>query len=573
MLLCDADDWLRALFLGDGDAWLPGSLFCGTFVVTEDLSCVAGGIFAAEGVIALPIAIAACATGIWLGDLCLYLIGWASARGLLRWRWARRRLAGHSGAAWRRAFERHGATLLFGSRFLPGTRVPLYLAAGAIGYPPVRFAVVLGVAVLLWTPVLVCAAALWGRVVLDVVDGFGAYAWFAVPLALLVAWSMSRALTLTMSWRGRRLLRGRWLRLRHWEYWPPVVVFAPVALELLRLALVHRTPLVFTACNRGIPFGGLFGESKGDILALLGPPSWPRPAAAAAWGVRTAAWRRLPRAMPIDERVQVVARFLAADGRCVLKPDQGERGNGVAVVRDAAAARAWLAACPYDALVQQFVGGEEYGIAWCRDPRSGRGCIDSIAHKVLPAVVGDGRRDLERLILADDRTLAMATAHLRRHAAELTRVPAEGEVVPLGDLGTHARGATFYDARSLVTPALLAAFEAWLDGVDGIDFGRFDVRAPGPEAVRQGIGIEVLEFNGVTGEAAHVYQPGYPWWRGVRDIVCHMRRAVAIGAHNRRSGHRPARLRELVAVLFQAWRRPAFEAEAAVAAAAKEPSR
>ena len=94
------DGWLAALFgAGTAGVWLPGSLFVGTFI-TEDLSCVAAGIFAAEGRIDIVSATIACTLGIWLGDIGLYLIGWLSARGLLRWGWARMRAAVRCGTRW-----------------------------------------------------------------------------------------------------------------------------------------------------------------------------------------------------------------------------------------------------------------------------------------------------------------------------------------------------------------------------------------------------------------------------------------------------------------------------------------
>ncbi|MFK7742206.1 MAG: VTT domain-containing protein, partial [Planctomycetota bacterium] len=570
----DAPGWLLKIFAGGGAAgaaWLPGSLFIGTFI-TEDLSCVAAGIFAAEGRIDFLTATIACTLGIWLGDIGLYLIGLLTAKGLLRWGWAKRKMEGLREGSWGTTFAKHGNKILFTSRFLPGTRVPSYLAAGAIGFPLWRFAGVLGVAVVIWTPLLVGASAVFGRAVLDVLETWGAYAWLAVPVALLAAWCLVRLLTLLCSWHGRRLLVGKWRRLTRWEYWSPLFVFPPVVLDLLRLAIRHRTPAVFTACNRGIPYGGLFGESKGEILDLFGGEIDCRASAqrvcAPEFSVRVAAWRRLPLMAPLEDRLGTVAAFLAADGRCVLKPDQGERGSGVVVVSDLDEARCWLASCPYDAMVQQFVGGVEFGVAWCRDPISGRGRIDSIAHKELPLVVGDGQHSLEELILLGDRTLPMAELHLEQHAARRTWVPADGEEVRLGDLGTHARGATFYDRRELATKALHDAMDAFLGDVAGVDFGRFDLRAPSEAALAAGRGIEILEFNGVTGEAAHVYQPGYPWHRGVGDMMAHMRRASRVGAHNRRQhGHKPATLRQLVGVFASAFRRPKF---AAPGAAAKE---
>lgn len=534
---------------GVAGVWLPGSLFFGTFI-TEDLSCVAAGIFTADGHIDYVTATIACTLGIWLGDIGLYLIGWLTTRGLLRWGWARRRMQGMSKSSWRRAFAQHGAKILFTSRFLPGTRVPSYLAAGAIGWPLWRFAAVLGLAVVIWTPLLVGAAAISGKVVLDWLAAWGAYAWIAVPVALVVAWCVLSVLTQLFSWRGRRLLVGRWRRITRWEYWPPIFVFPPVVLDQLRTAFVHRTPLVFSACNRDIPLGGLFGESKGDILDLF-----PR---CARDGVFVADYQRLQRATAMAERMARVRTFLQS-GRCVLKPDQGERGTGVVVVKDEASAEKWLQACPYDAIAQEFIEGDEFGVAWCRNPETGHGEIHSIAYKVLPSLIGDGASTIEDLILKNDRTVAMARFHLKAQAGRLAEVPAVGEQVSLGDLGTHARGATFYDARELTSPALHAAFEDLMAEVPGVDFGRFDVRAPSRAALQAGQAIAVLEFNGVTGEAAHVYQPGYPWYRGVLDMIAHLRRASRIGAHNRKNGHAPATLRQLWGVIRDAFCRPKFD--------------
>ena len=53
--------------------------------------------------------------------------------------------------------------------------------------------------------------------------------------------------------------------------------------------------------------------------------------------------------------------------------------------------------------------------------------------------------------------------------------------------------------------------------------------------------------------ARAMLQPGNPIGPDVR--------AAAIGAHNRRAGHRPATVRQLLSVLVTTLRRPRFEAE------------
>jgi hypothetical protein len=192
----------------------------------------------------------------------------------------------------------------------------------------------------------------------------------------------------------------------------------------------------------------------------------------------------------------------------VGKPDVGERGEGVTILRDAAALDAWAAIAPREALLQRYVGGVEHGVFYYRRPGEPSGRIFSITAKELPEVTGDGARTLEQLILADDRAVCAAPLYLDRNAHRLDAVPAAGERVRLVEIGNHCRGAVFRDGRRLETPALAARIDAIARSLPGFYFGRFDVRSPSLEAFQAGRDLSVLEINGVTSEATHIYEPG-----------------------------------------------------------------
>jgi membrane protein DedA with SNARE-associated domain len=548
-----APDWTGIAAPEVPAMWLPLGLFFATFA-SEDLACITAGLLVARGELSFVPATIACGAGIFVGDLGLYLLGRLAARGLCRWPWVQRRLPAADGAlaGWRRRFTRHGAIYLFASRFLPGSRLPLYLAAGAIGWPLRRFAAVLAIAAAVWTPLLVGATALPGAALQQTFAAHTNAAWLVVPLVLVVGYLLARIVPLLFSWRGRRLLLAKWRRLSAWEYWPAWLVYPPVVAVLLYEAVRRRTPFAFTACNPGIPHGGLALESKGDILDRM--------ASGRELPVAVAPYLRLRSTQPLEERLRAVADLLAAgNGKMVLKPDQGERGAGVAIVRDLAHAERWLRACPGDAIAQEYVDGVEFGVVW-RRRADGGGEIRSIAHKVPPRLRGDGVHTLEQLVLRDRRALPMAHLHLANFALRLDEIPPAGTDIALGELGTHCRGATFVDARPLHTPALEQALGQFMAPAAGLDFGRFDLRAPSIEAFQQGRGIRILELNGVTGEPAHIYHPGYPWWRGIRDLCAHWRAACATGAGNIARGHRPSTARQLLALVAAVRRRPAFEA-------------
>jgi membrane protein DedA with SNARE-associated domain len=54
--------------------------------------------------------------------------------------------------------ERQAGLAILLSRALPGSRVPLYVAAGVMRLPPVIFALASAIAVLLWTAIVVGGA-------------------------------------------------------------------------------------------------------------------------------------------------------------------------------------------------------------------------------------------------------------------------------------------------------------------------------------------------------------------------------------------------------------------------------
>ncbi len=231
----------------------------------------------------------------------------------------------------------------------------------------------------------------------------------------------------------------------------------------------------------------------------------------------------------------------------MLKPDVGERGDGVAIVGSAEAARRHLERARGDVLAQEYVPGREFGVFYYRLPEDSVGRIFTITDKRLPTVTGDGHATLETLILEDDRAVCIVPFLFSAHAARLGAVPARGEVVPLVELGTHCRGAAFFDGTALKTAALEAAVDSISKGFEGFRFGRYDVRAESVEAFQAGR-FRVIELNGVTSEATSIYDPGHGLFEAYRTLRAQWRLAFEIGARSRAAGIRPAGLGELIAL-------------------------
>ncbi len=483
-------------------------------LASEDLACIAAGVLIAQGRLGFMEGTLACLAGIFVGDTLVFLCGRLLGRaGLNRWPLSRMLSKERVDRAseW---LSRRGRTVVLISRFTPGLRLSTYFAAGLLRTRFWPFAGYFLLAAALWPPLLVGGTALLGEGARA--DGSGAVAFAPFSAAAFGLYKLfPRAV--------------RFVKRKRWEFWPPWAVYLPLAPYFLYLAIRHRSFTVFTAVNPGIPSSGLVGESKSHILAHLSTV----PGAVAEFEVIHAGQRDYqPHEYPL-----------------VLKPDQGERGAGVAIIRTPAEAGAYLQQATGDIIAQRYVPGVEFGIFWARYPHQQRGRVLSITRKMFPKVTGDGVLSVGELVALDARASSIADVYHASCKRPMEDVPAAGETVPLVEIGSHCRGAIFLDGWRLHTPALEEAIGRISNAHPGFYFGRYDVRADSVEALQAGQ-FKVIELNGVSGEPTHIYDPAVSLVSAYAALVHHWRMAFEIGAMNRDRGARPMTVRELLRLVL-----------------------
>ena len=163
------------------------SLVFGTFV-SEDLACVTAGLLIERGEIGAPAAILACTLGIFAGDVGLWAAGRLFGRAVLAWPWVSRQVRQDRVGELRSSLERHAGRAIVASRFLPGTRLPLYLIAGILELPAGVFTTWALVGTLLWTPALVLATAGLGEAFTSRIASLADLSWIpeiVIALAML----------------------------------------------------------------------------------------------------------------------------------------------------------------------------------------------------------------------------------------------------------------------------------------------------------------------------------------------------------------------------------------------------
>jgi membrane protein DedA with SNARE-associated domain len=520
------------------------ALVFGTFA-SEDLTCIGAGLLIQRGRIGITPGIIACALGIFIGDLGLWVLGRLFGRAALAWPWTARRMRHRAVDEARAWLDRHAAGAIVGSRFLPGTRFAVYVMSGVLRVPGLVFALWALIGTLLWTPTIVLLTATLGDAFVERVRPFVGASWTArlfVAAAVLGLLQCGRLL-LSTPWRVRVAARiARW---RRWEFWPAWLFYLPVGVWILYLAIRHRGVATMTAANPGIPDGGTVGESKFEILSKL-------PADSIIPTIRIEPGR-------LADRLSALRAQCSDQGwsfPLMLKPDVGQRGTGVKLVRDDAEAEAYLAAAGEAVDVQPYHPGPyEAGVFYYRVPGDMRGRILSITDKHFPVLVGDGESTVEELVWNHPRYRLQANTFLVRHNRERSRVLRRGERMPLALAGNHCQGTLFCDGRHLLTPALERRIDAIATAFDGFFVGRFDIRYTDLDAFMAGEGLAIVELNGATAESTNIYDPQTSLFDAYRQLFRQWSIVFAIGAANRAAGARVTsyrRLAELVGAHLRA---------------------
>ncbi|MBN9553707.1 MAG: D-alanine--D-alanine ligase, partial [Alphaproteobacteria bacterium] len=166
-------------------------------------------------------------------------------------------------------------------------------------------------------------------------------------------------------------------------------------------------------------------------------------------------------------------------------------------------------------------------------------------------VAGDGVRTVEQLIRADARAVIMADTYLKRHRAIRDRVLAAGERLKLVEAGNPCQGCIFRDGMHLWSAALEERIDQISRKMPGFYIGRYDVRYAADEDLMRGENFKILELNGASSEATSIYDARNSLFRAYAILFRQWDLVFAIGAANRRLGHRPAAL----ALLREEWKK------------------
>lgn len=312
------------------------------------------------------------------------------------------------------------------------------------------------------------------------------------------------------------------IRLTAWEYWPFGIVQFPFFLYWLWLSLRARSLFFFSASNPTIVLGGMFGESKNDVLRLIPEQYKPKTILVSAPAAK-----------------EIVIALMQNHGftfPVIFKPDLGERGFMVKKITNENQVEPYLNSFKRDFLIQEFLDlPVELGVFYTRMPDKAEGYVNSVVIKDMLTVTGDGKSTLRELILDKPRAKLQWPKLKNAHAELLESIPPANEKVILNSIGNHSLGTTFLNGEHLINDRLSKTFDTISKQIEGFYFGRYDLRCASLEDLYEGK-IKIMELNGCGAEPAHIYHPGFSLWKALGVLFTHWRNIFRISMQNHQRG-------------------------------------
>lgn len=295
----------------------------------------------------------------------------------------------------------------------------------------------------------------------------------------------------------------------NWEYYPVYIANIPTVFFWLYFGIRSRSLFYFSAVNPVIETGGVMGESKINIFNRLPAETIPTTI------LIPKAEKNIDTILEKINKANIVFPLIA-------KPDVGERGFLVEKIENSAALAGYLKKISVDFIIQDFINYPlEVSILYHRFPDATEGKITSICIKKTLSVTGDGVSTIEKLMEEYPRARFQLERFRKDYSDLLIKVPTLGAQVELEPIGNHCRGTTFLNGNKYIDKTLEKVFDKIALKMEGIHYGRFDMKCESIALLKQGKQFKVLEFNGIASEPAHIYDPEYGTLQAYRDIFSH----------------------------------------------------
>ncbi len=301
------------------------------------------------------------------------------------------------------------------------------------------------------------------------------------------------------------------------------IIYAPTIVQYLYLSLKSKSLFFFTATNPAIDTGGLMGESKMDIMDEI-----------------PAEFRPVSILIPAHTPIEKIRKKLEQNGLkypIIIKPNVGERGFLVEKAENEQQLIEFLGTGKIDTILQEFIDyTEEVSVLHYRIPGEKKGNVSSLTFKEFLTVTGDGTSTIKELIENYPRALLQLKKLKKSHAYLMDKILPNNEPLQLVAIGNHSRGTTFINGNNQIDQDLINVFDKISHQMNGIYFGRYDIKCKSLADLKKAKAFKILEINGVKAEPTHIYDPSYSLLQAWKDIYHQWNIIYKISQANKKNG-------------------------------------
>lgn len=325
------------------------------------------------------------------------------------------------------------------------------------------------------------------------------------------------------------------------------IMYTPVAIQWLLLAIKHRSITVPLLANPKLALSGMVGVGKSELMSQ----------AQGACHDTILSWHLYTVSnSPINQQALgwlEEINQLGIDFPFVCKPDIGCRGSGVKLIRNIEQFQQVIESYPMGtALMAQKLASyqPEAGIFYVKMPNQKKGKIISLTFKHSPSVIGDGKNTLEHLVAQDARAKDLLHLYRAKHQDIWNEILAKDQELTLLFSASHCQGAVFEDARSHITLKLTESINAIMDGLPEFYYGRLDVKFSSVNALKNGKTIEIIEINGASSESIHIWDKNTRFKDAIKALLWQYKTLFTLGAYQRTKGYETPGIKKF----FKHWR-------------------
>ncbi len=301
------------------------------------------------------------------------------------------------------------------------------------------------------------------------------------------------------------------------------LVYLPASFYFVYLCIRARSFCFFSAANPSIETGGMIFESKWDIFKLIPKKYYPN----------TVIIREKENINTVIAKMNEVALQFPI----IAKPDRGERGWCVEILKNTADLENYLSKCPIDLLLQEYIDYPiELSVFYYNNPDAPNGIVTSVTRKEYLEITGDGISTLFELIQKNNRAFLQLKQLEKTKIISFSKILPEGKTEILVPIGNHVRGAMFLDYCHTIDDKLNTIFNTVSKQIEGFYFGRFDIKCNSIEDLKEGKHFSILELNGTGAEPAHIYQPGFSYFKAQAVITQHYKMMFKAAKANHKKG-------------------------------------